>query len=63
MECNNCGSENMSEVYQEEYSGHKGGRSRNKTKKTIYLCRECSSEGREFVDGVDGGVTYSGVLR
>ena len=63
MECNNCGSEEFSEVYNREYSGHKGGRNRDETEKTVYKCNSCGSEGREFVDGVDGGVTYSGVLR
>lgn len=64
MECNDCGSEEFTEIHNEEYSGHKGSdRNRNETEKTIYECDDCGGEGREFVDGVDGGMTYSGVLR
>jgi len=63
VECNNCGSGEFSEVHNEEYGGHKGGRNRDGTEKTIYKCESCGSEGRKLVDGVDGRVTRTGVLR
>lgn len=64
MGCNNCHSEEFEEVYADEYSGHKAsGRNRNDTTKTIFVCEDCGGHGRKFVDGVDGGVQLSGVLR
>ena len=63
MKCNNCDSEEFTENHHEEYLGWKGSDRRNETEKTVYICDECGSEGCEFVDGVDGGVIYSGALR
>lgn len=63
MECNNCNSDDLNEVYVDEYGGHKGGRKRDETEKTIYMCNDCGGHGRKYVDGVDGGVQLSGVLR
>jgi len=44
MECNNCGSREFSEVHNEEYGGHKGGRNRDETEKTVYKCDSYGSE-------------------
>lgn len=63
MECNNCHSEDFNEAYTDEYSGHKGSRKRDDTIKTIFVCKNCGGHGRKFVDGIDGGVQLSGVLR
>lgn len=64
MECNNCGSDDFEQVLSVEYDGHKGeNRSRNDTEKIVFECQCCEREGRKFIDGVDGGVTFSGVLR
>lgn len=62
-ECNNCGSEDFTEAFSTEYSGHKGPHNRNETEKIVYECQGCGREGRKFIDGVDGGVTLSGCLR
>lgn len=63
MECNNCHEEEFNEVYTVEYSGNKGHSNRDETTKTIYVCEGCDKHGRKYVDGVDGGVQLSGVLR
>lgn len=63
MECNNCNSGDFTEAYTDEYGGHKGGRGRNDTTKTIYVCKECGGHGRKYVDGLSGSVQLSGVLR
>jgi uncharacterized Zn finger protein len=63
MDCNNCGSEEFEEVLSTSYDGHKGNRNRDDTEKIVFECEGCGQEGRKFIDGVDGTVTLSGVLR
>jgi hypothetical protein len=63
MECNNCNSEDFTEIHSDSYSGHKGGRNRDETEETVFRCEGCGKQGKKFVDGVDGTITFSGVLR
>ena len=61
--CNNCGSTEWEEYYEDRYGGAKSRDGRNETVCTIFQCEECESEGRRFEDGVDGTVTLTGALR
>lgn len=61
--CNNCGESNWEKILEQGKNGHKGKRNRNPTKKVAYVCNNCDKEGRIFEDGVDGGITLSGMFR
>lgn len=61
-ECPRCDG-TLEQLLSESYGGHKGGRGRGDTERTVYKCDGCGAEGRRFVDGVEGTVTVSGVLR
>jgi hypothetical protein len=62
-ECSRCGGWQWLKRFDDTYTGHKGQPDRSDTEKTVYECRQCGAEGRRFVDGVDGTMTFSGAMR
>jgi len=61
--CKNCGSDEWNKIYEDSYSGAKGGRGRDETTKEVFICKNCGKEGRKFTDGVSSGTTLSGAMR
>lgn len=64
--CSNCGESDWKEVPRgkQSYMGAKGNpRDRDETERHLYECKSCGAEGKKFIDGVSGDITWSGALR
>lgn len=60
-ECNECGESNWSLIVSVDYPERRLDRDR--TKKSVYRCKECGNEGRHFEQQNNGSEVFAGALR
>lgn len=59
--CNECGATEWTEIVQTDYPERR--QERDRTVKTVYVCTECSAEGKHFDRKETGTEQYTGALR